>query len=113
MSASSAPSGSSISITSGSLASARARPDALLHAAGELVDRAVGEILEADEPQLVERDAPPLGRRDAAHPQAERDVVDDVEPRHQRVLLEHDAALGAGAGDRLAVEHDLAGRWAA
>jgi hypothetical protein len=33
--------------------------------------------------------------RHAAHAQAELDVLDDVEPGHQRVLLEHDAALGA------------------
>ena len=60
--------------------------------------------------QLVERDAAPLASRHAAHPQPELDVVGDVEPGHQRVLLEHDAALGAGTGHALAVEHDLARR---
>ena len=110
VSASSAPSGSSISITSGSLASARARPTRCCMPPGELIDRVVGELLEPDQTQLVERHAPPLRLVGAAHPQAERDVVGDVEPGHQRVLLEHDAALGARARDRLAVEDDLARR---
>jgi hypothetical protein len=70
--------------------------DPLLHAARKLVDRMIGELLEADEAQLVERDAAALVFWRAAHPQAERDVLGDVEPGHQRVLLEHDAALGAG-----------------
>jgi hypothetical protein len=66
--------------------------------------------VDGESPQLVERHSAPLVFRHAAHAQSELDVVDDVEPRHQRVLLEHDAAVGAGAGDRLAVEHDGAGR---
>jgi hypothetical protein len=49
---------------------------------------------------------------DAAQAQAQRDVVAHVQPGHQRVLLEHDAAVGAGADHRLAVEQDLA-RWTA
>ena len=67
---------------------------ALLHAARELVDRRVGELLEADQRQLLERDpaAPP---RHAAHAQPELDVAGHVEPGHQRVLLEDDAAVGA------------------
>src|SRR5204862_7262673 len=32
---------------------------------------------------------------------------DDVEPGHQRMLLEHDAAIGARAGDGPAIELDL------
>ena len=54
--------------------------------------------------------APALGLADAAHAQTELDVLDHVEPRHQRVLLEHDAALGAGTDYRLAVEQDFARR---
>ena len=69
--------------------------DALLHAARKLVDRRAGEFLEAHRAELVEGDHLALGLRHAAHPQAELDVVDDVEPRHQRVLLEHDAPLSA------------------
>ena len=83
-------------------------PDALLHAAGQLVDGAVGERLESDEAELLQRDPAALWRRDAAHPQPEFDVAGDVEPGHQRVLLEHDAAVGAGAGHRALVEQDRA-----
>jgi hypothetical protein len=45
----------------------------------------------------------------AAHAQPEFDVVDDVEPRHQRVLLEDDSAVRAGTDDSLAIESDAAG----
>ena len=83
-------------------------PDALLHPARQLVDRALGIILQSDEAQLLERDLAALGGRHAAHPQAELDVGRDVEPGHQRMLLEDDAAVGAGTDDRAAVELDRA-----
>ena len=44
--------------------------------------------------------------RSVVLPQPEFDIANHVEPRHQRVLLEDDAAIGAGAHHRLAVESD-------
>jgi hypothetical protein len=82
--------------------------DALLHPAGQFVDRALGKILDTDQLELLPRYSAPLGGLDAAHAQAELDVVDDIEPGHERMLLEHDAAVGAGPGHRLAVELNLA-----
>ncbi len=88
--------------------------DALLHAAGELVDRARRRSSRGRRGAACRaRSRARSALRHAAHAQAELDVVDDVEPRHQRVLLEHDAALGARAGHRLAVEHDRRLRTAA
>ena len=40
---------------------------------------------------------------------AERDVLASGEPGQQARRLEHHAAIGAGAGDFTAVEHDAAG----
>ena len=37
------------------------------------------------------------------------DVLEDGQPRQQRVVLEHDAAVRPGPGDRLAVQRDRAG----
>ena len=62
MSGSSALNGSSKSITSGSTASARARPDALLHAARELVGVLVVVALEPDEREHLAGARVPLGR---------------------------------------------------
>src|SRR6266851_5000536 len=42
----------------------------------------------------------------AAHAQAELDVLANVEPGHQGMFLEYDTAIGARAGDGLAVELD-------
>ena len=85
-------------------------PDTLLHSPGELVDGRIGEFFETDGAELVERDRVALGFRHAAHPQTELHIVDDVEPRHERVLLENDAALGAGTRHPLAVQNDFAFR---
>ena len=80
---------------------------ALLHPAGKLEHRAGLEPLEADERQAVARGGAALRLCDAAQFEAEGGVVDHVEPRQQGVLLEHHAAVGAGAGDGGAVEADL------
>ena len=45
-----------------------------------------------------------LGVRHAPLAQAEGDVLRDRQPGEQRVGLEHHAAVGAGPGDRLAIE---------
>ena len=58
MSGSRALNGSSKSITFGSTTSARAEPDALLHAARQLVRELVRDVLEADEPEHLARRAP-------------------------------------------------------
>jgi hypothetical protein len=84
--------------------------DALLHPARQLVDGAVAEGLEADQRQLLVGEPVALDAADAAHAQAERDVVAHREPGHQRVLLEHHAAIRTGPDDRPAVEQDLAAR---
>jgi len=83
-------------------------PDALLHAARKRVDLRLLMLREADERERATRDLAALVALHAAKAQAERDVVDDIEPRHQRMFLEHDAALGAGPDDRRAVERCVA-----
>ena len=47
---------------------------------------------------------------DAGELEPERDILDDRLPGQQSVLLEDDAAIGAGACDLDAVERDRAGR---
>ena len=87
--------------------------DALLHAAGQLVRVAVGEAGEADELEhLAGAARARLRRPTALDLEAELDVGLRGAPGEQRVLLEDDAAVEARAGDRLAVEQDLA-RWPA
>ena len=51
-----------------------------------------------------------LALLDACHLQAELDILANRQPGEQRVLLEHDAAVRARFGDRLAVEPGLAKR---
>ena len=54
------------------------------------------------------RDLPAPGLRHASLAQSEGDVVGDGEPGKERVGLEHHAAIGARAGDGLAVEQHAA-----
>ena len=99
VSASSAPSGSSSSSTSGSIASARATRHALPHAAREL-----GRPLVARRRQVHQREVllGVLALLVRAASRAKRwstarcDVLVDGQPRQQRVVLEHDAAVGPG-----------------
>src|ERR1041385_3137775 len=95
--ASSAANGSSLSSTSGSMASARARLGAL-------------EAAEPDELQKSER-ALPLRRADAAGDfRADQRVGQHRAPGQQAVVLEHEAAIAARAAQRRAVEQDGARR---
>jgi hypothetical protein len=82
---------------------------ALLHAAGEFIDMPVGKFLQTDQGELVFGDARSRGFVHSAQAQPQRDVVAHRQPRHQRVLLEDDTAVGARADHRPAVEQDLAG----
>ena len=80
---------------------------ALAHAARKLMRIGLLEALEADHfDELI--DAVLFLLVDAAGTQAEGDIVVDGQPRDQRVLLEHEAAVGAGSGDGHAVERQLA-----
>ena len=110
VSASSADSGSSISSTSGSVASARATdtrwrmpPDS---SARLLVDRG----RQPDHRNVVQHAlGAHLGvvlRKHAIDRQ--RHVLAHGQPRHQRIALEHHAAVRARCGDRLAVLQHLA-----
>ena len=83
--------------------------DTLLHAAGEMMRIGVGEFLELDEGELLARDAFALGLGDALHLQPERHVAERGAPREQLgEILEHDAAVHAAPGDRLAADPDFA-----
>src|SRR5690348_11563903 len=57
-----------------------------------------------DQRQKLTRTALPLRARDALQLQAEGDIVENAEPGIERVLLEHDPAIGTGPEDGLAVE---------
>jgi hypothetical protein len=85
--------------------------DALLHAAGELVRVAIGGALEAYEFHELVGDRLHLGARQPPLARAEADVLAHRHPGEQRVVLEHHAAVAAGAADALAVDEDLAAGW--
>ena len=87
----------------GSLASARA-------SAGKLLGEVVLEAVEADLRDEGAGEFLLLRERHAFFSQAEADVLQNREPREERVALEHHAAVGTGAAHRLAVERDAAGR---
>jgi hypothetical protein len=82
---------------------------ALLHAARQLLGIVVLETGKPDAVHPFKHHLLAHLRRHAFLAQAEGDVVDDGEPREERVRLEDHAAVGAGRAHRLAVEQDLAG----
>jgi hypothetical protein len=99
VSASSAPNGSSSSSTFGCIASARAIPDALLHAAGYFVRELVLGMREPDELEGVAGSAVQVGLRFALAEHSfhgQMHVVEAREPRQEGVILEDDAAVRAG-----------------
>ena len=107
MSASRAPNGSSISITSGSLASARAIWQRCCMPPDSSYGALLGEVGEADPLELGERSGAAVGLAHAAQARAELDVAAHRQPRVQRRrVLEHDAPLGPGSGDRGAADRD-------
>jgi hypothetical protein len=80
---------------------------ALLHPARELVHGGVREALEPDEPQVRQRLVAQLDRRHLhLQLQPEHHVVEHVEPREERRLLEHDHAVGAGRAHGLLAHQD-------
>ena len=67
---------------------------------------------QADEREQLGRSCLDHVRRVAAHPQAERDVAEDVAMREERVILEHEAdaaPMRRNAGQVDPVEQDAAG----
>jgi hypothetical protein len=62
------------------------------------------KVLQADQREIARGDLAPLRFRHALKLQAEFGVVDHVEPGQQGMLLEHDATVGAGSGDRRTAE---------
>ena len=74
---------------SASVAKARARSDALLHASGQFVTELAGPLREADHRQLLGDDAVDVGLRQAAQFEPERHVLGDGSPRQERELLKH------------------------
>src|SRR6185312_1268487 len=74
--------------------------DALLHAARELRRETVLEALEVDEVDQLLRALLAFGARPALLLQAVKDVLPHRLPRVEREILEDDAAVGPGAGNR-------------
>ena len=88
--------------------SARASADALGHAAGKMVRIGVGERFEADQAHEFVHFVAFLVKH-AARDQAGLDVAPHGEPRKKIRVLENQSALGAGRGDRLGADPELAG----
>ncbi len=85
--------------------------DALLHAAGELRGLLVDGGAQAHHRDELLHMPVDLGRRPLgpARLDGKRDVSAHRQPGHQRMTLEHHAALQAGAGNFTAVHEDVAG----
>ena len=87
--------------------------DALLHAAGDLRRPLVLGVRHLHEIEIVHGPGVPLGARLRAGEHLvdrEPDVVVDGEPRQQRMVLEHDRAVGAGLVDLAVLQQHAAGR---
>src|SRR5262245_962347 len=84
---------------------------ALLHAAGELLWPVIFEAGQSDLADERIRDLATLGLRNPAFAQAECDVLPHGQPRKQRVVLEHHAAIRSRSSHLASVENDApAGR---
>jgi hypothetical protein len=83
-----------------------------LHAAGQLARIAVGRVAQPDPGEQVARPLLGLALAQPARARPEGHVLQRGQPGHQRVLLEHEQPLGAGAAHRRPVDHHaaLAGR---
>ena len=92
--ASSLPSGSSSSSVSGSCTMRLAEGGALLHAARQLVRIAVREIRRGGPSAMRPSIRSAWRRVEAAQLELQFDVAADRAPRHQRIVLEHDADVG-------------------
>ena len=87
--------------------------DALAHAAGELGRTAVAGVAQADHVDVFGDAGLALGGGVLGEHLRHRqlDVAVDGEPGHQRIGLEHQAALGAGRRDGFAVHQHFAAVW--
>ena len=94
---------------SASVAKARARPDALLHAARKFARVFIRPLVERHELQLLVDDALPLGGGDAAQFEPEADILPHRAPGQQGELLEHhgDAARAHEAQRRPVAARDI------
>jgi hypothetical protein len=77
--------------------------------AGKLVRVAVGEAGKPDHPGIALRDVADLRARQAALHRPEADILVHRHPGEEPVILEHHAAIGAGAGHRFSCHPQLAG----
>jgi hypothetical protein len=88
--------------------------DALLHAARDLRGQPVERVRHVHELEVAQHPLAPLRRRLAVAEHLvdrQRDVLPHREPRQQRMVLEHDGAVGTGRVDLATVEdHAAAGR---
>ena len=83
--------------------------DALAHPPGEFVRAGLFLVTEADEVQVVAGGLEALGLGEVRlEAEAEEDVLQGIEPREERILLEHDEAIPARGRHRLIPEADLA-----
>ncbi len=81
-------------------------PDALLHAAGQFMGKLARRDREADQRQQPLRRLPARRRRHALQLEAELYIAERGSPWQQVRLLEHEAAVAAGAVHHMAVEPD-------
>ena len=108
VSTSSAENGSSISSRSGCTTSARAKPDALAHAARQFLRVGGFESVEADQVDRRQRALAALGAVDAKRLQTQFDVFQHRQPRKQREGLEHHGDAVRRARDGLAAAFGVA-----
>ncbi|MDT4823688.1 hypothetical protein FQZ97_569240 [compost metagenome] len=83
--------------------------DALSLSAGKLPDTALVEAGQVHQGEHFAGTSLSLGAGHAGQFQTEGDIAEHVLPGQQGVVLEHHAALGAGAADENAVEADAPG----
>ena len=101
MRGSSAENGSSIKRTSGSDASARAKADTLLHAAGQFTGKTILVTVQIDHGETALRDFPALRFGLAAHLQRKTDIVAHGAVRKEGHMLEHHADMHGAHGAEL------------
>src|ERR1700677_4471690 len=93
----------------GSVAGGAGDADALAHAARQFVRSRRGEVLQANQTQQLVRALKALRSPCAGELEPERDILSNRLPGEQSVLLEYDAAIGAGARDLNAINRDRPG----
>ena len=83
---------------------------ALLHAAGQLPGQLLLKAFEPDQLQQRLRARQIFLARQPLHVDRQHDVGEDVAPRQQQRVLEHDADIAVRLVDLLALDQDFAGR---